>query len=1004
MAKTAMTRLSRAGWLSALMLFVIFPVCVAGQYRFDSWTTDQGLPQNGVRSIVQTTDGYLWFTTFDGLVRFDGVRFTVFDQSNSTGIINNRFHLLFAGPENVLYAATEDGTVTEYRDGKFSSYSPDQVPGATIFQLDQNDASELLIKTDAGFFVLHEGQFQPVPPRNIDESGNRILADSGGSRWSLVGNSLENDRGGMKVSYPLGEIQIKGSGELRNVFQDGAGQMWIGDMGAIYCFHDGRTDRFSTEGILPAGVPTHNFWEGPDGSIWFVTGSTAIQGIGLMRFKDGKFSAFGKSEGLSNDRIWSVFQDRESNIWLATNKGINRLRREIITSYSMQQGLIYDETYPIINSISGDIVIGTARGLSRYRDGKFSNDLLAGPDKNFSNIQSLMEDKDGGLWMGVIGEALVRYRGSERKRFAVGRVANAIITDRRGDVWAGTDGAGLRRIRNYEIVATYNTKNSALPNDIIKVLFEDRAGRIWIGTYGGLAVLDETGGITVYTVKEGLGSDRVRSIYEDADGVMWIGTYDGGLSRFKDGKFFNFTTENGLFNNGVFATLEDGRGYLWMSCNKGIFRAAKQQLNDFADGRAAGYVSHSYGKEDGMLSTECNGGRQPSALRAPDGMLWFPTLEGVAVVDPGAVTINPLPPPVAIETVAVDRMTTPLNELTDGVTVRPSQTSLDIDYTGISFIRPEQVRFRYRMEGLDRDWIDAGTRRTANYSHLPPGEYRFVVTAANSDGVWNIEGRSLRVVVLAPFYRTWWFTLLAVLAALLVAYLAYRYRVAQLEKVNAAQEYYSQQLIESQENERRRIAVELHDSIGQSLVVIRNRALISLSTPGDQQRVLGQMEEISAAAADSIAEVRQIAQNLHPYQLEHLGLSTAIETMIAASADASPIDFQYEIDAADGLLDKEAEINLYRIVQEAINNILKHSEASEVRINLRHSEDILALSIRDNGRGFIIQAADRKRGLGLTGIAERAKMLGARHEIHSAPQEGTNIDLRIDLGAKSKKK
>src|SRR5262249_6278894 len=287
----------------------------------------------------------------------------------------------------------------------------------------------------------------------------------------------------------------------------------------------------------------------------------------------------------------------------------------------------------------------------------------------------------------------------------------------------------------------------------VKVILEDRQGAMWFGTYGGLSRLKD-GEFSSYKKSDGLASDHVRSLYEDDAGAIWVGTYDGGLSRIKDGRITTCTTNDGLFNNGVFQILDDQRGNLWMSSNLGIYRVSKQELNDFADGKTRKVTCISYGKRDGMLTVECNGGTSPAGIRTRDGRLWFPTQIGVAVINPADVTYNSLPPPVLIEGVVVDGA--PLG-IAGQVRMLPGQEALEVDYTGLSFIDPEHVSFKYRMEGLDKDWVEAGTRRAAFYSHLPPGHYRFSVVAANASGVWNLEGASLAVTVEPPFWRTWWF-------------------------------------------------------------------------------------------------------------------------------------------------------------------------------------------------------------------------------------------------------
>jgi signal transduction histidine kinase len=481
---------------------------------------------------------------------------------------------------------------------------------------------------------------------------------------------------------------------------------------------------------------------------------------------------------------------------------------------------------------------------------------------------------------------------------------------------------------------------------------------------------------------------------------LWIGTYDGGLGRFKDGRFTRYTVKEGLFNNGVFQILEDERGNFWMSSNRGIYRVSKQELNEFAAGKLRAITSIAYGKSDGMRNVECNGGLQPAGIKSRDGKLWFPTQEGVAVIDPAVMTTNPKPPPVLIESFQLNRTPVAFDR---EVRIAPGQQNFEIEYTALSFINSEHLRFRYKLEGLDHDWVEAGTRRTAYYPHLPPGEFAFKVIAANSDGIWNLEGKELKVIVLPRFYQRRRFVVLISIGLAGLAFLGYRYRVSQLERARATQQAFSRQLIASQEAERKRIAAELHDSLGQRLVVIKNLALMHLNSvskngEGANGADRAQIEEISAEASQAIGEVKEISYNLRPYQLDRIGLTKAIEAIIRTARSASEIAFSAEIDELDGVFPKDDEINFYRVVQESVSNILKHSQATEASVIIRRSPGGLRLMIRDNGKGFTPNTAksDSPRGgFGLIGITERAQLLGGKPIIYSAPGQGTAISIEI---------
>ena len=325
-----------------------------------------------------------------------------------------------------------------------------------------------------------------------------------------------------------------------------------------------------------------------------------------------------------------------------------------------------------------------------------------------------------------------------------------------------------------------------------------------------------------------------------------------------------------------------------------------------------------------MRKSETNAG-SPSAVRSRDGRLWFSTTGGAVVIDPNNIKTNRVPPPVILKKVLVDEKNIERDEL---LVVPPGAKNVEFHYAGLSFIEPDKMKYKYRLEGFDTHWVDAGTRRNAFYTNLPPGDYEFKVIAANSDGIWNEQGASFRFRASASFWQTKLFYALCFLAIAGIAFLFYHWRISKLERENLARQNFSRQLLESQEAERKRIAVELHDGLGQSLIIIKNRTLIGLNAPENHERLLAQMEEISEAVSDTISEVRGIARNLHPYQIEYLGLTLALKAMIKATADISNIDFSTEIDELAKLLTKEAEINLYRIVQETLNNIVKHSEAT----------------------------------------------------------------------------
>ncbi len=966
---------------------------VTAQYRFDSWTTDNGLPQNGIRSITQTPDGYLWLTTLDGLVRFDGVKFKVFNKSNSPGIISNRFWAVKAFADGSVWVATEAGELSIYRDGQFTSYRADQIPGVQVSGFVEDERGEALIVTDLNYLYLRNGEFVFAKPRGDEAANKRLYVGQSGTRWEIYQTQIRQIKDGQTQVYQLKEKFVYFF--LGSVFEDAKGGLWTSDVGKISYLHNGEITEFTEKDGISPNVFGHSFWEDADGSVWFATGDFSRRGIGLVKFKNGKFSAFGPEYGLSNDRIFNRFKDSEGSVWLATDRGLNRLRKQVLSSLSTKDGLIHNEVYPILKARDGSIYIGTNGGLSRYRDGKFTETVLSfGKTYGAPSVQSLAEDAESRLWIGTVRGLFVLNRGKIEnwtKKFELPDTIYTIYPHKDGTVWFGTEHSGVCQYKDGKIAPLYSRSDGLAGNDV-KTIHEAKDGSFWIGTFSGLSHLKD-GKFTNYTTNEGLAGDTVRSIKEDEDGTLWIGTYDSGLSRFKNGRFFNFNKENGLFSNGVFAIVEDKNGNFWMSSNQGIYRASKQQLNDFADGKLSSYESFGYGKQDGMLNNECNGGRQPSAMTDSDGRIWFPTLEGIAIVGTEELTKNTLPPPVEIEEITVDRVPVNFKANQSAIEITPSQTYVDISYTALSLIDSEKLLFRYKLEGFDENWVEAGTRRFVNFSHLPPGNYTFTVTATNSNGVWNQTGKSIKIEVLAPFYRTSWFILTIILLTIFTAYLIYRNRIEQLKRLNAAQESFSRQLIESQEAERKRIAQELHDGLGQSLLVIKNRAVLGLNAKGNT-KTDEQFNEIQESVSDALIEVRSIAYNLRPLHIERLGLTATIEEMIEEIHDTSGITINYDIEPIDGVFANENEINFYRIVQECLNNIVKHSKATKANVEVFRENSKIILTIKDDGKGF--EADKIKPGLGLKGMAERAKILGGTYSIDSEIGKGTTVLIEIN--------
>jgi signal transduction histidine kinase/ligand-binding sensor domain-containing protein len=968
----------------------------AAQYYVESWTTENGLPHNIVGDIQQARDGYIWMTTSDGLVRFDGVRFTVFNRGNSSGLRNNRFTSLYEAADGAIWAGTEGSGVTRYTHGVFTTYTTrDGLTNDHVRAVTGDAAGNVWVLSGERITQWNapRARFHPAPPQGVTLPFYR-------SEWKRhVWWASDRER---LYRFEAGQISVRPipealRGRMNNRFEeDEQGTLWLGTL-------DQRIARITGDAVRYDLIPD---LEADLGRLPLVYRDRTrhVLPMAVSRLLVRFWSPPGSRDAPVG--VNAVLEDREGNIWLgADGNGLYRIRQPRVSVLSQAQGLLGRNIYPILLDRSGSLWMGVwPTGVSRVTNGQVVNYTVAdGLASGF--VTSLGEDREGRVWVASHHDVNGGLRVFDKGRFReVGpplvppqTYAHAILHDRAGALWVGTD-AGLVRYQD-GVVRTFTTKDG-LPSNDVKTIIEEPGGRIWIGTFGGVTSWQD-GVLRSWTARDGLPDGVVRALYRDQDGVLWIGTYDGGLGRYKDGRFSRITTREGLYDNGVFQILEDGRGYFWMSSNRGIHRVSKSELNAVADGKASRVTSLSLGRGDGLLNAECNGGTWPAGSIAPDGRLWFPTQDGVAIVDPSTIVATARPVPPRIESVLIDREAVPWGA---PVRVLPGQEFLEIQYTGLSLVNSDRIRFRYRLGGLEHDWVDAGTRRTAYYSHVPPGQYTFTVAAAGSDGVWTDEVASLAIQVVAPFWRTWWFMSLAAVTGVGAAAFAYRRRIAGLERARAAQESFARRLIDSQEHERRRIAAELHDSLGQQLLVIQNRAV--LGAMGSDNGSKGQFDEIATSVRESIDEVRQIAYNLRPYHLDKLGLGVSIEAVADRIAAASDIECTVTIAANASLraVPRDQAINVFRVVQESLNNIVKHSGATRATIDIMDDGPDLVITIEDNGKGFDAKAArDVTRdvaigsGFGLAGIAERVGMLGGRHSIESAPGAGTTITITLPV-------
>jgi len=749
-------------------------------FIIDLWGTDNSnIPQNSVLCLTQARDGYLWLGTYEGLCRFDGLNFTVFDKSNTPEIQNNGMLVMAEAPDGALWIGTPNGLLCQ-RNGRFRNYtSADGLAGDFILSLACDARGELWVGTTNGLSRWQKGSFTTVPaPDGMELSYvSALSADAGGTLWVGTNSGLIGYRDGRFTPWAL--PGGKAGNTIWSLCAARDGTLWIGTAGdRLFALCRGVLRSYTNEDGI-SGDRFRVLYQDRSGTLWVGTDNG-----GLNRLEGETFTAIGQGNGLSNDSVRALAEDHEGSLWIGTfGGGLNRLKDDRYIFYNTRNGLPVDMTRAVFQDSRGDIWIGTiGGGLARLSAGRFT---VFGAREGLVSLRvwSIAETGDGAIWFGTYGGGLHRLHQGKVTVYSTSNglandIVRAVLAARDGSVWVGTNGGGVDVLQPDGRIVNYSHRNG-LHDDFIYALAQDRAGAIWAGSYNGDLYRFQDGRITMFRHRSGGSGNAIWSIHPDRDGSIWMGTNSGGLVRLKDGVFRTVGSRNGLYSDVAFQILEDDHGHFWMNCNRGVYRASKKELNDFADGRIRRIRALSFGVSEGMRGVESTGPAQPAGWKARDGKLWFPTIKGVAVVDPDYRKRNERVPPVVIERMDVNGEAV---DLAAPPVIHPGRKKLDFYFTALSYLVPEKNRFKTMLRGFDRDWSAESSRRQVSYTNLPPGRYTFRVIACNNDGRWNTEGASLSFVLRPFFFQTVWFWGLVVLALSLLAILAYRWRFRSLQR------------------------------------------------------------------------------------------------------------------------------------------------------------------------------------------------------------------------------
>ena len=978
-------------------------------YQVDVWQREDGLPQNSVTCIRQASDGYLWLGTQDGLVRFDGIRFQLFDQNNTPAIKNSRIVQLFEDSERTLWIGTEQAGIVSLRAGMFTAYA---MPSrgtthnyARVF-CDDPAGGFWLVSCEWQLIRFEQGELT-VPSTNWGLEGVRCLAaaaNESGQVWFGTERELAVWKAG-KFEPVLGGTNEE-SIQVDFLTASRAGGCWVATNGRIRRFDAGKW----VAEFASISRPIYDLHEDRNGCLW-----VASMGNGLYRFApDGEMLQLTTKEGMPSDFVRCVIEDREGNIWAGTEGGgLCRLKPATFKSLGTRQGLSSDLPVSMFEARDGALWIGmNGDGLDRWTGERVDH---FGAEQGLRNghVWSVLEDRQGVVWAGT-WDGLFRW---ENDRFVgqtdgtnIGWQVFGMFEDSKGALWLGQQafGAITRVMGDERTVIKIPGAASGLD---VRVMAEDREGSLWIGTSDDGLYRMRQGQFSRFGRKDGLGSETIWSLKIDADdGSLWVGTCRGGLSRWHEGKFSTWTQADGLLNNVICQILEDGRGNLWIGSHGGVFRLNKKELKEYAAGERKAIHCIGYGKADGLPSLECQGGFQPSGCRTRDGRLWFPTVKGLAFVDPGAIAHNPLAPLVAVEDVLIDsveRVRKPVvkpDMAATAVKIPPGRQRLDFHYTALSFTAPEAVRFKYRLDGLEKEWTEAGMLRTANYSHVPPGEYRFHVIACNNDGVWNETGDSLALIVLPYFWQTKLFLGLVTLITLAVV-------AGSVRQIEARKMQRRLELAEREraiESERARIAKDMHDDLGANLTEIAILSELAQNPGAPPERARADLFKISTKARELTHSLDEIVWAVNP---EYDTLDSLVTYCCDFAQDylqTAAVMCRMEVPTRlpDVPLTTDVRHNLLLTLKEALNNVVKHANATEVFIQVLVEPELFSLTVKDNGRGLpseVLAAATSENvapkpaGNGLTNMRHRIESIGGRFELRSQPGHGVEVKVTLRI-------
>lgn len=986
--------------LLAVCFHIFFTAAKAGNYIIRQFQTDAGLPENTITALAQTPDGYIWCATFSGLARFDGVRFEVFDPSNTPELPTDRIIRLCATRNGSLVMMTETADVIIRENGQFKRRET------------KNPAHLGFVEDMEGkIWTLDPYQSQPLwrllsgeEPRSLNGALDALYLSKSYGLWVAPGGSVF-----YPAFYADQPTQLKywtptngwahfplfppGSEErLERIIAQTEGT-WLRTDKAMYMF-DGKTLRHR----LP--ILTNS---------WTADALTDNRGNLWVAYHNGQLFRFGLNDGSQEEivglpgagkaGIRTLLADHEGNLWVGLSDfGLAQIRPKIMRTFGAKEGLLHPTIRSVTTDLDGNLWICSVNGLNLLTNGRIERlSLVFDADLVWNTAPA----GPGEMWIGAYGEGLFRCTRQTRHRVIpnappnfVGPLFTCLFTDSKGFLWYGNS-LGLFRFNGVQPEKAPLPVNRAVD---IRIVAEGKDGAMYAGSNGaGFFARDgENARWKQFGRADGLESEQVYSLHADPTGAVWLGMSGGGLARYAHGKITSLKSLLSALPRTVTCIQSDDLGYLWLGSVKGVYRVKISELNAVADRQTDRATIFQYGVSAGMPTPTCTQGIQPAVAKTKDGRIWFATTEGLVSFDPRQIPFNPRPPTVVIETVAsrqsridltsAPKQQPPLAELarsanaeTQTIVAAPGTDPIEFEFTGLSFSPPENVQFRYKMDGLEQKWTTTLDRK-AVYQRLPPGDYTFRVRAANSDGVWNEQGASLAVIQLPFYWETAWFKIVVIAAMAALIYGAYRYRLAQLRRVGQL---------------RARIAADLHDEVGSNMgaVILNSDLLKNSRTLSDSER--DQIADIHRVAQNTAQAIREIGWYINP-DFDYLDeMIVRMKETASRVSKNHQLEFSAPHDAPKLPLSLEFRRNVMAIYKESLNNIARHAAAHRIRVAIDLAGNQLCVLIEDDGCGFDL--AQQRNGHGLSNLRHRAQDLNGQFEVTSHPGVGTTIKFKVHL-------